>query len=359
MKIETSKLQDLVGKAIKGSSRVPILALTMFIGIESSKGDLILTTTDKMNVLKVIGKGLTKGQEDFYTCVDSELFNKLVSKTTSDEICLEVDDKCLTFKGNGVYSLPIAVDERNNVVKIPDIEFKAKIDAQEVEASRLKDMLNYNKPSIAKTMEVPCNTGYYADDEAVISYNLVTACINKKPIIKGAALLPANLVDLFSIITVEKVYISIDDKKIKVEAGDVVINGALMETIDQYPAKALKGLIEQQFDSSCTIDKTQLLNALDRLSLFISDNEKNAIRLSFGQDNLTISSKKSNGNELIKFIESENPQPFTQLIDISDLKNQLQTQAADKVNLLFGNETGLMLKTADVIELIPYMEDEE
>lgn len=356
--IETTKLQDLTSKAIKGSGRMPILAITMFIGIEVKDGDLILTTTDKINTLKVIGKGIAKDNQNFYTCVDSDLFNKLVSKTTSSNITLEVTENSLIFKGNGVYSLPIAIDEKNNVVRIPEVSFNDEIEGVEVETSKLKNMLLFNKPSVAKTMEAPYLTGYYVDDDSVISFNLVTACVNNSKIIKGKALLSSNLVELFSIITIDKAIIKIDDKKILVQAGDVVINGTLMENVEQYPAQPLKDLVKAQFDSECVLNKNDLMNTLDRLNLFISDDDKNALRLTFADDCITISSKKSNGNEMLKYVSVNNPHPFTQLLDLVDLKNQLQTQTGDTVKLLYGNEKGLMLKTDTVSQLIPFMDEE-
>lgn len=356
--VETTKLQDLTSKAIKGSGRMPILAITMFIGIEVKDGDLILTTTDKTNTLKVIGKGIAKDNENFYTCVDSDLFNKLVSKTTSENITLEVSENSLTFKGNGVYSLPIAVDEKNNVVKIPEITFNNESEGFEVNSSKLKDIILFNKPSIAKTMEAPYLTGYYIDESSIISFNLVTACVNNSNIIKGKALLAASLVELFNIITIDKAVIKFDDRKILIEAGDVIINSTLMENIDQYPAAPLKELVEAKFDSECELNKNQLLDTLDRLNLFISDDDKNALRLTFAEDCITISSKKSNGNEMLRYVSSNNAIPFTQLVDLMDLKNQLQTQTNDTVKLMFGNDKGLMLKTDTVSQLIPFMDEE-
>lgn len=356
--VETTKLQDLTAKAFKGSGRMPILAITMFIGIEAKDGDLILTTTDKINTLKVVGKGVAKDCENFYTCVDSDLFNKLVSKTTSTNVTLEVTDNCLTFKGNGVYSLPIAVDEKNNVVRIPEAKFNTDIEGVEVDANKLKDMLVFNKPSVAKTMEAPYLTGYYVDEDSVVSFNLVTACINNTTILKGKALLAASLVELFNIITVDKAVIKIDNKKVLVEAGDVIINGTLMENLEQYPVAPLKELVSAQFDSECVISKNDFLNTLDRLSLFISDDDKNALRLTFAEDCVTISSKKSNGNELLKYVSCNNAIPFTQLVDLMDLKNQLQTQTGETVKLLFGSDKGLMLKTDKVSQIIPFMDEE-
>lgn len=356
--IETTNLKDLTSKAFKGSGRMPIIAITMFIGIEVKDGDLILTTTDRITNLKVIGKGLAKGNENFYTCVDSDLFNKLVAKTTSPTITLEATDNCLTFKGNGVYSLPIAVDEKNNVVRIAETPISGNSQSQEVDVAKLKEILVFNKPSVAKTMEAPYLTGYYLDEDAVVSFNLVTACVNKQSLLKSKVLLPANLVELFNIITVDKAMISIDDKRIMIEAGDVLINGSLMENVNEYPAQALKDLVAAEFESQCELNKNELLNTLDRLSLFISDDDKNALRLTFGEDCLTISSKKSNGNELLKYSSSSNVKPFTQLVDLVDLKNQLQTQTGETVNLLFGNEKGLMIKTNTVSQLIPFMDEE-
>lgn len=359
--IETSKLQELSSKAIKGSGRSPLLAVTMFMSIEGVNGNLTLTTTDRINTLAVVGKGVIKEKEEnFYTCVDSDLFNKLVSKTTSKEIILEVTENCLMFKGNGVYSLPIAVDERNIVVRIPNFPVELKESKEEeISVSKLKDILTFNKPSIAKTMEKPEYTGYFIDKEGVITYNEITACVNKTEMPINKALIPYNLAELFSIITTEKAFIKMNDKRILIEAGDVIINGALMEQVDLFPAAPLRDLINSTFESECEINRIELVNALDRLSLFIGEGEKNAIRLAFGENNLTISSKKSNGNELLNYIKCKDVKPFTELIDILDLKNQLQTQSGETVTLCFGNEKGLMLKLNNVSQLISYLDDEE
>ena len=61
---------------------------------------------------------------------------------------------------------------------------------------------------------------------------------------------------------------------------------------------------------------------------------------------------------MLKYVSVNNPHPFTQLLDLVDLKNQLQTQTGDTVKLLYGNEKGLMLKTDTVSQLIPFMDEE-
>ena len=100
--LKTLKLQEMVSKAIKGASNNKMIPITSLMAIQWQDGVLTLITTDAANTLKIIDK--VEGEE-FYVVVQTELFSKLVAKTTTETITLTLKESSLEVKGNGILIL--------------------------------------------------------------------------------------------------------------------------------------------------------------------------------------------------------------------------------------------------------------
>ena len=166
MKIKTEILKEMVSKAIKGSSMNKLLPITNYIGIDLHEGILILTTTDGNNALKVKNNQV-ESSELFYTIVNADTFSKLVSKTIGEFIELENKENYLEVKANnGTYKLEIPINEEGKMVEFPKQE-EVKSQPVEIEINKLKNILTKIKTTLAKTMEIPCLTGYYLGENSV------------------------------------------------------------------------------------------------------------------------------------------------------------------------------------------------
>lgn len=372
--VETKILQDLTSKAIKGSGRNPQIPFTLGLNIEVVGTDLVLTTTDNINTLKVIGKdACSASTSGFFTCVDSDVFSRLVAKTTSKLITLETEATSLKFKGNGDYTLEVMADKYNNneIARIPELEFNDETAVEgELDLKVLGDVLNYNKLNISKVSDQgQVYMGYYVDKESVVTYS-GAATINMNKLIKGAdfppMVFPYNLIELMAIIGGKNAKIKCDNNKVKIVADDIVIVGALMNNEDEngnslFRADKLKQFADGNYASSCVVSKSEILDVLDRLSIFVVSafGVEEGIRLSFGADKLVISNIDSDGlstnTEALNYVSSSNAVDYTRNINWRLLRAQINACKENEIEMFYTADRGLMINTGLIYQVIPYL----
>ena len=351
--IQTKILEEMSAKAIKGAGFNKLIPITSFVQIQCKKQELSLITTDGVNYFKVVNKPVEA--EDFIITVNADLFNKLISKITTENIDLEIADENLKIKGNGNYVLPIPLDENGKMVEMPTEQFKTEGKAITIKTSHLKSALYLNKKALADTMESPSLTGYYYDIDKIISSDGLVVCQNEKETFKKPVLLSNTLVDLFeSLKSLEiKVYTKKDGGLLFI-SEDIVIYGIPMEEITDYPIDVIKNVIDTSFDYTAKIKTHSLIASLERLMLFLADGE--ALRLAFTDTNLFLDTGASNaGLESIAYKDNEE---FTDLktieiyINAEMLLEQLQVLPGDTVEISFGIKSALKLKADYVTQII-------
>jgi hypothetical protein len=131
-----------------------------------------------------------------------------------------------------------------------------------------------------------------------------------------------------------------------------------MDSLDDYQIEAIDGLLEQGFDSSCKLNKSALLQLLDRLALFVSPYDKNGIYLTFTRDGLQIESKQANSIEVIPYIESDHFHSFTCCVDIEMLRSQVKANTGDGITLHYGEDNAIKLTDGNVAQVVALLEDE-
>lgn len=359
LKLKTAILQDMVAKAVKGASNNRMIPLTGLIALEFSEGILTLTTTDATNTLRIVEKGLEG--ENFYVAVQAETFSKLVAKTTSEHITLSLNENFLEFKGNGVYSIDLPLDEDGGLIRFPNItEFEDADDKGYITLSTVKSILATNKAAVAVTMETPSLTGYYFKGDTVITTDAFKVCFNNvgNTTFTDDVLLPAELVDLLALMDEENIAILRKGNKILFETEKVRVQGSILECIDEYPIEPIENYINESFASICKLPKAPLLKILDRLELFVSAYDRNGVYLTFDDNKLLISNMRNNGTEIIEYQSCEGHKPFTCCIDVELLKSQLAAQTEDVVELWYGHKTAIKITTKKITQVIALLEDE-
>lgn len=355
LKLKTLKLQEMVSKAVKGASNNKLIPITSLMAIELKDGVLTLTTTDATNTLKIKEKDITG--DDFYVVVQVDLFSKLVAKTTVETITLTLKENSLEVKGNGTYNIDLPLDEDGKLIKFPEYKFNHEVEATTMYATSIKSILNANKAALAETMEIPCLTGYYFGD-TVITTDTYKVCCNDEKIFGSPILLPAELVNLLALMDQEKIKVQQDKGKILFTTENVVVYGIRLDGIEDYPVDAINAYLETEFTSMCKLSKTALISVLDRLMLFVTPYDKNGVYLTFTQEGLIISSKRSNGTELIKYQGSENFQAFTCCADIELFRTQLVAQEGEITELWYGHEKALKMVSGKITQIISLLEDD-
>lgn len=357
MTINTSTLQNMVAKAMKGASCNKMIPLTGLMAIELKGYALTLITTDATNYLYV-KEDKVEG-DDFYVVVQADMFAKLISKLTCEKVSLELKDNILNVKGNGKYSIELPLDEEGELIKYPSpLDGKPFVgDSYTINLSTVKLILNTAKSALADTLEVPCYTGYYVGNKVVSTDTYKICGINIK-LWDEPALISPEMMNLLDIFTDEKIEVWRNGNTIVFKSENCIVHGTLMDSIDDYQIEAIDGLLEQGFESSCKLTKSALLQLLDRLALFVSPYDKNGVYLTFTRDGLQIESKQANSVEVIPYAESENFCDFTCCVDIEMLHSQVKANTGDSITIHYGEENAIKITDGNVTQVVALLEDD-
>ena len=355
--IRTSELQDMVSKVIKCSSNNKLLPLTSLMSIKVESNFLTLATTDGTNYF-YSKKEDRVDCEDFEVSVMAELFTKLVQKTTAEEIKLTIENGILSVKGNGTYKVELPFDENGNPIKFPKkIKSDFREEAGSIKLSTIKNVINANKPSLAVNMEYPALTCYYCGD-SVITSDRKKICDTAIKMFEKPMLITSTLMELLGSVSMEDIEVTLTDDDVVFTSGNDTIYAPITEGVDTFPVEAILGLVKSEFASSCKIAKTSILNIIDRLSLFVSPYDKRGIYLTFSNEGIMLRSKKSSGEELIPFIESNNFNPYTCCIDIEMLRSQIATCEEDTIEIHYGSEIAIKLVNKNIVQIVALLEDD-
>lgn len=360
MKVVTSRMKEAVNKAIKGAGFNNLIPITSMIGIKLSNGKLQLLTTDMTNTLCIIIDKVAG--DDMDITIDADKFGKLIAKTTSEDIDLSVKDDVLFVKANGTYKIPLISDEEG-LISFPDVnqDFSNSQEGwTDVKLSSILQAYNVNKSALAKTLENPALTGYYCGDTIISTdANVITFNGFKMFAWDFPVLISAQQMALISLFKEEDIRVTCDPERIIFVTDTQIVDGALMEGIEDFPTNEVNAYLDEAFTSSCKVSKDLLLSVLDRLALFIEPYDKNGAYFTFGRKGINIHSKKDASTETINYVESKDFKPFVCCVDIPMLKEQLQANPDDTVKICYGNANALKIESGKVTQVIALLEDEE
>lgn len=357
LSIKTVVLQEMVSRAIKGAGQNKLIPLTSLIAIQLKKKRLTLITTDASNTLYIM-QDKVEG-ENFYCVVQVEQFSKLISRMTSENTILELDGAILTVSGNGNYKIELPLDENGELIKYPDpvAENKLNGEVKDINLSTIKTILNTNKAALATTMEMPAYTGYYVG-EKVVSTDTYKICGLSVKLFDEPLLIAPDTMNMLDVMTEEKIGVYMKDDIIEFITKDCIVFAHKMEGIEDFAIDAINGLLNEEFESSCKVSKTDLLALLDRISLFVGVYDNKSITLTFTDKGIDISSKQSNGVEMITYMDSKNFKAYTCNIDITLLVQQIKANAADSIEIQYGNERSIKIVDGNITQVIALLENE-
>ena len=358
--ISTPILQEMVSKAVKACSMVDSFPVTSLFELTAKDGKLTIKSTDNVNILSLNKSDI---QGDLDVVIDAKLFTALISKLTTPitEICVE--DNNIIIKANGKYDMPIIVEEDGSKVSLPNFEFDSSVASNHISNLELKTILTMNKSCKADMKEMPSLFNYYMDEERVLTTDFYKACNNPVKLFNKPVCIPPNLMELVPLVA--------DDSGVTIqESGSSVLfsssagclygKKATEEDLEGYPVADLLESMDEEYDYSCLINRTLLVNALDRVCLFTGDYDSNAVTISFEKDQLTLTTKRTNTKESIKYLESSSIEDsFSINLDAVFLKNQLMSAPKEDIKIKFGNVVGIQLVCDKIVQLASALEDEE
>lgn len=359
MKIATTILKDAVAKSIKGASNNGSLPLTTKMGIKLSNGKLKLLTTDMTNTLCVIIDKVSGDDADI--TVDADLFAKLISKLTCESVEMTVDKGALVVVGNGTHKIEIEADENGDVI-FPDVKIPEDDSAEIVKLTSINNVYNINKASLLKSDDDRIElTGYMCTDR-VISTNGSILTSNNIPLFgkDEEFLISPQMMLLLTLNDVEdiKMYHN-DGGELLFVTDNVVVAGTELMGKEDYPVEDILEYFDIEPKSTCKVPKDLLLSVLDRLMLFVKDYDRNCANFTFNRTGIKISSQSGSSDETIRYVESENFEDFSCVVNIPALKQLVSATPSDNISIGYGDESVLIIKEGNVTQILSLGEDDD
>lgn len=345
--IETIKLNNLLAKAARGLGKSEVFPVTEYFQLQITDGDLYVTATDMNNFITVISENV-EGEEG-EVIVKADQLIKLVSKTTKTPMKFDFDGATLSVVGNGKYKLPVFEGE-----EFPEWEFEGNVPEMTIQTALLKNVFSINKSAIANDNVMPCLTAYNVGNDCVTTDG-IKMCINQSPIFnEQRMLITQTLADLLGTISDENVTIQKQENKILFTTQNVIIFGTEMDGIDEYPD--ITGILDLAYENHIVVPKFELVNVLDRLSIFVDQFDNGGVRLQFSPDKVQIEDLKKNSNEFVEYQENNGYNNSIEVVvNIDFLVDLLRVTRGDVVHLYFGEDLPIKLVEDNVTKILSTM----
>lgn len=346
--VPTVVLNDLVTRAVKGSTNVDLIPFSSLMNVKVQDGKLSVTTTDNVNYLTAYADVTA---DNFEMMVQSKIFSQTVSKLTSETTTFVIEGNKVTVEANGKYNISIVTDADGSAIKFDDIVVEPVGNTYHLKPEEVRSILTLSKSCKAEKNEVPAVVGnYYADSEKILTTNYYKACSNPIVLTDTPILLSTFVLDLVnSVVDDSGVDVYQNNDYIVFESTKGRLIGKKNEDIADYPSNDLSNLISNDLASSVQMNRTLFIQAVDRMCLFVDTYEQNRLYLTFTADGLNLYSSKTDSSELVKYISVTTPitTPVKFSVDGFFLKHELTACDKEDITVRFSDEVGLQIKCGD------------
>ena len=348
MKVNTQILKDMLSK-VNSCKPSNILEITNYYQLQTIENGIALSATDGVNYITV--KHEAQCDQDIDVIVKGDQFSKLIMKTTKDTVDLKVTENYLQVKGNGTYKVEIVSDE---IYPAPEFEgdkvYKVSYDTLSKAITGGKNAKS-NVPTDGVLFSYLIRNKFVITADAIKVYS---RDIKGKGLEDLEILIPPTLANLLLVLDVEQVQLVVNEDVTTLQAiGDnVVITGALAEGADEYPN--VEPLLAGEYPNVVELDVKQVLEALDRLNLFIGLYDKGIIDLVFTDETLTLAKSV----ETVPYIHPINDVEFTVSVNSTYLKDLFSAAEGSNIKLCFGYDETIKLITDDSTMLLATADEE-
>ena len=352
MKVNTSILKDML-KGVSGCKPSKLLEITNYYELDFSVEGLSLRATDGINFITI--NYPTECDEKMNVIVKADQFSKLINKTTKDTVALKLTDNYLEVKGNGTYKVEIVNDEVYPTLDIDvDKEFTITYTTlSNAITNGAKAKSNVATEGVLFSYLLRGNEVVTADAIKVYSTELDGEYLDDVEL-----LVPPTLAALLQSIDVENVIFKVnkDCTLLRAIGQNVIITGALQEGASEYPN--VMPLLASKYPHTYELNVKEVLQALDRLNLFVSLYDRGIIDLVFTDVNMTISTS-SKSLETIEYIKGiDLPEPFITSVDGGYLKDLFSAVDEPGVTIEFGADETIKLCTKNSTMLLAAADEE-
>lgn len=366
--IRSEDLKDVCSKILTAVDSTELSLVTETLELIAKDDVLTVGVTNREYFAEV--KFKLEDVQDFHATVNAMLFLKLVSQITTDTIALSVEDNTLIVKGNGTYKLPLIFDGEE-LLTLPKIEIENPTATFPISAETLNSILQYNSKELTKgTISKPVQKLYYMDEQGAITFTS-GACVNSFTLPQPIKVLFNNrLVKLFKLFKEGNVeftlgYDGISDEivqtKVKLSNGEVTITAILScddTLVNSVPVQGIRGRANNEYPHSININKSALLQTINRLTLFNSTESafsKPYGTFVFGKDSVTVYDYKRENCETVSYTNdtSNVVDEYEAIFNLADLKTTLETCSEPYLCMSFGDQSAMVISRGNIKNVIP------
>lgn len=394
MIINTKNFKNCCSKILAATDTSEISILTETLELKTIGRILYLNVTNREYYVSV--KFPLDHDEEFHATVNANMFLKLISQTTTEDIELAIVDNVLNVKANGSYQFPLIYD-KDKLLELPEIIINNKTVEMGIDSDVLDSIAQYNSKELNKgSVARPVQKMYYIDEQGCITFT-TGACVNSFSLEKPVKILLSNkivkLFKLFKGATVHDVikateseeitkkvqenyqnslihftlgYDALSDDimqtKVSFETNDVALTAIIAcddVLLNSVPASAIRARANNNYPYSVTINKEALLGAIGRLLLFTNDKKIRAYgEFEFNSESVVIRDIKKDNSETIKYDNVTNiydGNSYKLFLDLMDFQVTLESCIEDDINLSFGDGKAVVLTRKNIKNIIPEM----
>ena len=357
---------QIILNAVDGSE---LSTLTETLELKTRGNVLYLSTTNKEYYASV--KFQLDHEEEFHASVNANLFLKLISAITSDDIELTVYDTYLNVKANGNYKIPL-IFENDRLMEVPAITIENKTVEMNLSSSVLESIVNYNSSQLnIGTIARPVQKMFYVDQEGCITFTS-GACVNsftlEKPI---KVLFNLRLVNLFKLFKGQMVKFTLGydpisetivQTKVSFETSNILLSavtGCDDSLLSQVPVDAIRGRANKDYPDTVVFNVAALREAIDRLLLFSAgygskENLKPYSAFEFVADKVTIYDTNKENMEVLNYQNGTTlTEPYTMTLDLVEFKKILDKCTEQYVTLNFGDGKACVVTRGSIKNVLP------
>lgn len=347
--IKTTDLQNLVSIAGVCATNNQFSELSSFIDLVVKDNLLTISTTDGNNYLYVYHK---LDSEDFSVCIKIDQFFKLIPKLTSDFTTLEKDNNNLKIISNGTYIVPTVADEMGNPISITNkLKNFTFTNGTEISTADIAIINKANKNAISRNNGIIEYTGYYFDNNSVITTDGITLAKYDKSIFSEVILLNASTFDLLTLYN-DNFNAYIDGDNIIFKNDKIGIFGSLLPGKENYQINEINNLFSIDTVNSCTMNKKYTLDVLSRLSIFTDKYDMDFINIHIENEKIKFSTKNNINFEEICLTNSTTKIAKDFSVDIVRLSNIINQLEKDIINLYYGDNQFIKIIENNITQLL-------
>ncbi len=368
MKLKLSNLQDVCAKMSKALDIDGFDPITNALELIATSSDSNLRMALTNYEYYVEGRVDTLINEDFIATVSADVFFKLISQLSTEEVSLSCDNNTVIITSNGTYRLPMLFND-DVPLKIPSITFDKVEKVVNVSRPDMMSVLTYNSRELIKEYDKkPVQRMYYLDDKGCITFTS-GACVNNFSIQGGnQVLLSSKVINLFRLFR---------DSQIEWTFGECSMSGMTVKLlglsdsvfsivarinddnslIESIPKELIRNMAADKYPYTVILNKVQLLNAVERLLLFMpKDNfSKPYGKFEFMDTSVIIRDRLDVNMEKVFYSDDLvfNGEPITIILDFNDIKTILEGVKDKDVTIKFGNGVSVLIQYSHITNIIP------